>query len=195
MNNIDKLLEKYKNIEGERFFAELFNRNEYKATREIYDVVLDIGACAGEFAAYIYDISKTIYAIEPHSGHYKELEDNIKEFELSKIKPYKLALSNQNGLGRLSLGGRGSHRLGIDGEETETKTLATFMKENNINHVDLLKIDIEGGENSVFNSDDFKEVVDKIDFIIGEHLSGLVEKLQNYGFKVSIDGVNYIFKR
>lgn len=195
MSNIDKLLEKYKNIEGERFFAELYNKEEYKVTREVYDVVLDIGACAGEFSAYIYDWSKTIYAIEPHSGHYKELEDNIKEFELSKIKPFKLALSNQNGVGKLVLGDRGSHKLGIAGEEIETKTLATFIKDNNIEHIDLLKIDIENGENDVFNSEDFKEIVDRIDFIIGEHLDGVRILLEGYGFKYSRDRANLIFKR
>lgn len=195
---VTDLLEKYEKIEGERFFAELFGNNEYEEVTKVKaNIILDIGACAGEFSAYIYDKAKTIYALEPYSEHFKELEENIKEFELTKIKPFRLALSNKNETGKLLIGVRGGHKLG-DGEETEEvpiKTLATFMEENNIEHVDVLKIDIEGGEDAVFQSDDFYKVADKIAIITGEHLQGVKDHLIKLGFEYVEGNPNSIYKK
>lgn len=197
MKKIKKLLEKYKKIEGERFFEELFTNREYKLVRKVKsDIVVDVGACAGEFSAYIYDKAKVIYAIEPYSQHFEELTGNIKEFNLTKIKPFNLALSNENGEGNLILKDRGGHMLSKgNGERVKTKTLATFMKENKIKRIDILKIDIEGGENEVFNSDDFKEIAGRVKFIIGEHLGGVDGLLKSLGYKKKQDRLNSIYKR
>lgn len=194
---IDKLLEKYKKIKDERFFKELFEGEEYKPCLDIKaDVVLDIGALAGEFSAYIYNKAKVIYAIEPHPKYYEELSTNIKEFGLNKIKPFNLALSDYNGEGKLRIGGRGGSALANDGTETvKVLTLSTFIKENNIKHIDLLKIDIEGGEEKVFSAKDFAEISDRIDFIIGEHIGDNFEPLLKQGFKYSTYQNNQIYKR
>ena len=195
MEGITGLLEKYKKIGGERFFAELFTNNEYLLARKVKaDVVVDVGACAGEFSAYIYEQAGIIYSIEPYSEHYKELEANIQEFNLTKIKPFNLALFSENGERKLAIGARGSHRLATEGTEVvKTKTIKTFLEENNIDHVDILKIDIEGGENEVFNID-FAKIAGKFSFIIGEHLAGTPEQnLLNCGFRKIQDGSNQIF--
>lgn len=197
---IDKLLEKYKQIPQERFFEDVFKGNEYiDALGRKSDIVLDIGACAGEFSAYIYPKATKIYAIEPFSEYYKELTDNIKEFNLDKIIPFKLAIGDYNGVGKLASDrSRGGNKLEDNPdlfEEVIVKTLAQFIKDEHIERVDVLKIDIEGLEKKVFNSPDFIEVVDRIDYIIGEHLGEVIELLKSYGFSQSADGVNYIFKK
>lgn len=199
MSNIQGLLEKYKAIKDERFFADVFDNEEYKLVKnKKYGTVLDIGACAGEFSAYIYDDAEKIYALEPFPPHFKELEDNVREFQLDKIKPFKLALGSSNGEAKLStLEDRGSNRLLSEDEPrnsimVQTKTLATFMKDEGIDHVDLLKIDIEGGENVVF-SGDFDSVKDKIDYIVGEHLP---DNLREYGFvEKVVYRANRLFER
>lgn len=186
---IQKLLEKYKDIPEERFFKELFEKNEYESVLDRKaDIVVDVGACAGEFSAYIYDKAKTIYAIEPYSKAYKELENNIKEFGLTKIKPFRVALSDYVGTGELANDvARGANTMVDIHGETEkvpVTTLATFMKEQAIDHIDILKIDIEGAEFLVFGSEDFKDVASKIRFIIGEHMYGLPgETLKGLGFQ------------
>lgn len=204
MSNIQGLLDKYLNDGAERFFHDVFEKQEYAPARnQKADVVLDIGALAGEFSAYIYDQAEKIYAIEPYGEHYKELISNIKEFGLKKIKPFRLALSNYNGKGYMIGGSRGGNVLinesGSDKtEKVKVKTLATFMKDNNIKHVNILKIDVEAAENLIFRSDDFKKVAKKIDFIIGEHLGGLQSLFKNFGFKVneySESPNNIYFKR
>ena len=189
MANIKGLLDKYSKIENERFFREVTINGEYEPSiNKKADIVVDVGACAGEFGAYIYEKAGIIYSLEPYSGHYKELEQNVKEFELTKIKPYKLALSNYNGEGTLTIGGRGGSRLvlgeGSDKtEKVQVKTLAAFMKDEGIDHIDLLKIDIERGEDEVFTALDFKNVADKISFIIGEHAGNIVsDALRLNGF-------------
>lgn len=204
MANIKGLLAKYKQIPDERFFKNIFEEEEYKAVLSLKaDIVIDIGALAGEFSAYIYPRAKIIYAIEPHSKHYQELTENIKEFDLPKIKPFNLAISNHNNTAELAILSRGGNTLQpTNGEEkiatevVQCKTLATFMKEQKIDHVDLLKIDIEAHEISVFNSPDFKDVAEKIDCIIGEHVdNGVIQVLKDFGFKNRIEGGNYIFER
>mgnify|MGYP001603284396 CR=1 FL=1 len=189
MANIKGLLDKYSKVENERFFQEVVIGKEYEAAiNKKADIVIDVGACAGEFGAYIYEKAGIIYAIEPYSEHYQELEANISEFNLSKIKPYKLALSNYNGRGTLVIGSRGAHRLVIgEGsdktEKVQVSTLASFMKNVGIDHIDILKIDIENGEGNVFTALDFKDVADKISFIIGEHLGNIMsDALRKNGF-------------
>ena len=49
MADIKGLLNKYANVPGERFFGDVFNNKEYKATLKIKtDVVIDVVALAGE---------------------------------------------------------------------------------------------------------------------------------------------------
>ena len=198
-NNIQKLRAKYKKIPGERFFADVFKNKEYKAARGVNgDVIIDVGALAGEFSAYMYDKAKIIYAIEPFSVYFKELTDNIKEFDLTKIKPFKLALSDHNGEGNLNIKEtRGAAKLTEedDGEKVQTQTLASFIKKNNIDHINILKIDVEGEEDKIFKSPDFKEIADRIDFIIGEHLSSVVGVFVDLGFKQTDAEGNAVFKR
>ena len=192
MVNIKGLLDKYSKIENERFFNEVYVKKEYEAAiNKKADVVVDVGACAGEFGAYIYDKAGVIYALEPYSEHFAELESNVSEFNLTKIKPYKLALSNYDGIGTLVIGGRGAHRLVIgEGsdktEKVQVSTLACFMKNVEIDHIDILKIDIENGEGNVFTAPDFESIANKISFIIGEHAGdGIPDILRKLGFNFS----------
>lgn len=186
MSKIQALRDKYEKIDDERFFKEVFVDEEYKSALDIKaDVVVDVGALAGEFCAYIYPKAKVIYAIEPFPDHYKELVENIQEFNLTKIKPFNIALSDTNDFQSLKTNkARGGHNLspGEDENLVQTKTLAVFMQEQNIKHIDILKIDIEGGEQYVFGSEDFADVADKISFIIGEHLEGQRDRLKSFGF-------------
>lgn len=197
MADIQGLLDKYSKIKDERFFGELFREEEYKPVLDLKDaVMIDIGALAGEFCAYAYDSARVIYAIEPLNENYQELEGNVKEFKLDRVKPYNLALSNNNGTGYLTTDStRGGNKLAESGQEVQTRTLAQFMKDEGIDRVDVLKIDIEDGEDAVFKSSDFKDVVGKIQMIIGEHLGGFQEYFKSQGFDVITHRNNLVFKR
>ena len=174
--NKRQLLEKYK---GERFFKEVYVDGMYAPVLlEKLDVVLDVGALAGEFSTWIHNRAGVVYAFEPQPEAFKELEENIEDFP--KVKAFKLAIGGENGTKKLYKDTRGGHSLlgqKDDFEEVECKTLATVMKENNIDQVDVLKIDVENGEMEVFSAPDFAEIASKINFIIGEHMNGVVESL------------------
>ena len=47
-------------------------------------------------------------------------------------------------------------------------TIEEFFKENKIEHIDVMKIDVEGAEYIIFADNSFKNIANKIDFIIGE---------------------------
>ena len=172
----------------DRFYREVFVEHEYKrAKRGSLKTVIDAGACGGEFSYWMYHTAEKIYAIEPEPTSFKEINDFVTKHNLYKIIPCNLALSDKNGFDDLVVGSRGSHTLGYHPTaniKVKTQTLATFMKEHNIEQVDVLKIDIEDGELRVFGSVDFPEVADKIKFIIGEHHVG-DEFLKENGFKIT----------
>lgn len=197
-NDITGLLEKYLRVPGERFFAELYETNEYLPARTANPkIVIDVGACAGEFCAYVYEQAETIYAIEPY--HFKELSDNVRDFGLEKIKAFNIAISGSNGKRNFTTDEpRGGNFLTTHatGMEVETQTLSCFMKSQGITHVDVLKIDIEGGEEEVFNAPDFQEVVQSIDMIIGEHINlHTGEMLNHAGFTAYAHKFNTVYYR
>ena len=185
MTWLDELRIRY---ESDRFFDEVFKMGIYKPAHDLgqVDVVLDVGACAGEFSFYIHDNAKRIYALEPDPVEYGELARNIEEFGLTKIKPFKMALFNTNEDTYLQLKGRGGHvtlpEYAQASIKTQTRTLNTFLKENNIEKVDILKIDVEQAEDAIFSAPDAGEALAKVKFICGEH--GELDILREHGFKV-----------
>lgn len=192
MNYTDYIL-KY---QEDRFFNEVFSDNIYNLSL----TVVDVGALAGEFSFWIAPFAKQVYAIEPNSSHFKELESNISDFGFKNVIPYNIGLSDNDGEDSLNLLGRGAGDLakhqgsGNDREVVIIKTLPTFMTENSIDHIDIFKIDIEGGEENVFAG--MGDALSKIDLIIGEHLEGLKPMLFSRNF-IMEKGTehNLIFKR
>ena len=71
------------------------------------------------------------------------------------------------------------------------------MKDEKIDNVDILKIDIENGETDVFTAEDFtEEVARKINFMIGEHSNSQVsDTLRKYGFHFVDTPGGWIAKR
>ena len=198
MSWLTKLRKKYEN---DRFFNEVFIGKIYKDAYELgeVDTVLDVGACAGEFSFYIYDHAKRIYALEPEVREYVELIDNIDDYNLTKIKPFNLALSDTNDNVYLKVGERGAHFIFKD-KDTEgelpsvpSRTLNTFLEKEGIESVDILKIDIENGEDKVFSAHDIDKAMKKIKFICGEH--GNLDLITKHGFMVEQTGHGWIAKR
>ena len=57
---------------------------------------------------------------------------------------------------------------GDDSETVETWTLSTLFEKAGVEHVDFMKLDIEGAEFEVLGGDHLKKHAHKIDLIIGE---------------------------
>ncbi len=193
---LEEIRTKYKD---DRFFKEVFETKIYDPVEFTRNkVIVDVGALAGEFSLWMKDNAERIYAIEPDPEQYNELEENVQSFK--SIKAFNFALSDHQGVETLfpSHDRRGGYSIidnDVAGKEVPCMTLAHFMKVNNIAEIDVLKIDIENGEDKVFNAPDFKEVASKIKVIIGEHLDGVGPMLEGLGFTAEDYPNGRIFRR
>ncbi len=120
-------------------------------------VVLDLGANKGAFAKAIHSIQPCeVHSVEPS----KEMFDEL--MKIDNIRKYNTAISSTSGKVRFVIrensetsslaAGKAS---GLQNEkivEVESLTFNDFLVQNGINKIDLLKIDIEGAENDLFDS-------------------------------------------
>lgn len=120
-------------------------------------LVIDLGANVGQFSEEISrEFNCRCYAIEAVPAVYSQIPEN------HLIKKFNFAISDQNNPIDLYLSGnREAHSVskeaasvyGLQGSiSVEGITLDTFLKNDKIELVDVLKIDIEGAEEALFNS-------------------------------------------
>jgi len=119
--------------------------------------IIDVGANAGYSAVYFAHKfpSATVVAIEPDPGNFDLLVHHADSYP--NIEPLRAALWTADGTVDLVDPGRGSWGLRAD-DETEAVevtqvpaiTMNTLLDRFGIGRVDLLKVDIEGGEKKVF---------------------------------------------
>lgn len=153
---------------------EIFKQETYKLGRRKKEAVyLDVGGNIGSATRYFYPYAKQIYTIEPNPDIYKALVENTKN--LPNVKTFNLAIGHRNGNDYMysNSGSKLPQSFYGNGESTlanrvKVMALDEFLEENNINHVDVMKIDVESAEYIIFPSESFKRASEKIDFIIGE---------------------------
>jgi FkbM family methyltransferase len=167
--------EEFKNLMVEMFEQNVYGAGVDKDRKDM--VIVDAGAYIGDSAFYFYPYAKKIYAIEPGKEAFEILNANIKVNKIEdKVETFNFALANTNGKRHL-------YRTSADTEvgvtlipftadkggfEVDCQTIEKFFEDNKIEHVDLLKMDIEGAEYEIFESEGFGKVADKIDKIIIE---------------------------
>ena len=78
-------------------------------------------------------------------------------------------------------------------ETVSATTLPILFKDFNIDHVDFMKLDVEGSETEIICSSSFKEVAPKIDSMLierhawsGRHENQIMDALKENGFEVGI---------
>lgn len=158
--------------------------------------MLDIGAYNGDtdIALYYHGIHpKNTFAFEPTINNVRKLKENLEILGDASIIPVQLGLSNRKGLVKI-LNNTSASQIHENGdEEIEITTIDSFVKENDIQKVSLVKMDIEGEEMKALqggietikrdrpvvsvaiyhNPNDFFEIK-----------PWLEEHLQNYSFKI-----------
>lgn len=184
---------------------EIFKKEVYKlGLRKKDSIFIDLGANVGNTSRYFYDYAKEIYSIEANPNIYGALVENTKE--LPKVKTFNYAISATEGMDYMYSNKGGTVPQTFWGDEESVYSVQVnlmpihkFMKDNSINHVDVLKIDVEGSEYLILPSTSFAKVADKIDFIIGEshYLNNggfpqvIPEILKEYGFKTEFIDVGF----
>jgi FkbM family methyltransferase len=119
--------------------------------------VIDVGANVGLFSLHILPKASKIYCVEPTDSHFEVLESIATKFGSDKFILNKIALNNYDGTCSFQINESNTTENKIVQTESENKvkclTLKSFLESNNINEVDFLKIDIEGGETEIFMND------------------------------------------
>tara|TARA_R110000803_G_scaffold31076_3_gene69661 strand:+ start:1543 stop:4185 length:2643 start_codon:yes stop_codon:yes gene_type:complete len=173
---------------------EFFEENQYEKYVKVKegDVVVDIGASIGPFLYTIKDRNPSnVIAVEPFSSYHPLLLENKQG--LSNLKLYKNAIGIlDNEVINLE--------WSSEKEQVTTITFPTIIKENNLKYIDFLKLDCEGGEYHIFNSDNIDYLKNNVGYIVGEfHLNtpsmkdsfiSTYKLLNKHGINFKIESVN-----
>lgn len=172
----------------DRYLDEVLEKKEYSFLN-YYPTIIDIGANIGTFSLSMYEYADKIFAIEPAEKNIDCLKQTIADNNLTKIIPIKMAISDRSYIQTMVRNGdpgMGGWRLDKNGDyPVDTRTLLDFMNSQNIEYVDLVKIDVEGEEENILKAPFFPK--DRIGTIIGEWHMGrdkiVKDLLEWYGFK------------
>ncbi len=161
--------------------------------------VIDCGSNTGITVQYFSKYAKTVYALEPSPDHYATLKQMVEFNKITNVKMFPFAMANTVGTMPFyhnknvtmdSLDPQ-VHDNSKPQDQVPTVTIQSLMVSENIDHVDLLKMDIEGAEFDVIGGKPFAEVTDKIDTVVVElhswahrNYDQMRTTLMDYGYKV-----------
>lgn len=160
------------------------------------EVIFDVGAHSGFLTIYAKTFmpNAIVYLFEPEPSNFKNLEKNLALNSLDhdlKIKTYNFGLSDitqevnfyrDSSSANSSLFKRKDSSISI---KVHLKSFVNFLDENKIKSIDLLKIDVEGGEYDLLLKLDPKRFKDigklfiEIHKIEDKNRVGLVDLLKN----------------
>jgi FkbM family methyltransferase len=133
----------------------IFCAREYGIPADARTIV-DLGANIGVFSLFAAERQPAaqIIAVEPFPSTFDRLQRMIAENELSeRITPVRAAVQSCNGAAYMNAQAGGhSYARRIVGQTAEgsiavpAMTVQSLLEQQHLDHVDLLKVDIEGGE-------------------------------------------------
>jgi len=134
-------------------------------------VIIEAGAYCGDqtvYAAKVWPSSQLIVAFEPNPLGFAELQRKVDTDKLSQVKTYNLALHSYNGIAHLHLcrGQNGNDRSKehessllppssqCQGPQIEVPCviLDDWCQQNRVDHIDILRLELEGLELEVLRS-------------------------------------------
>jgi FkbM family methyltransferase len=158
-------------------------------------IIVDAGAHIGMASLFFLQHYKTasVYSIEPDSSNVRLLRKNLSaEIAGRQVTVIPCAISEKEGTALLDNSGwsynsklKESSHLSVEGEYVTVRTMESIIREYNINHIDLLKIDIEGSESGLFaNKPDWLKLVEILMIEIhSEDIKNTIRTtLLSYGF-------------
>jgi FkbM family methyltransferase len=158
--------------------------------------IIDGGANIGLSVIYFKTLypNSSITAFEPDSSVFKVLENNVRNFELKNITLVQKALWKEDRvLEFMAEGADGGRVVEIEKSRSIIKVDATRLRPYLEEHVDFLKLDIEGAETEVI--EDCQDLLGNVDNLFVEYhsfvnqpqtLDRLVGILANAGFRLHI---------
>lgn len=160
-------------------FEDLFSYKE--------SIVFDVGAAVGATSRIFCKDAKIVYSFEPNLENFNTLKDIIYLERITNIKPFNVAVSNQNSV--LKFHNRESHGVHSLGKHPKGKVLKTTeiqsirlddFYQNNFHNgetIGLLKIDTEGFEYEVLKGSENLLKIKAIKCILFEHSKSILNSL------------------
>ena len=171
---------------------EIIHEQVYRFWRDVKenDIVVDIGASVGPFVCSILpNKPRKVYCVEPSKTLLKSLAKNCVEY-LMDYTDNPLVYTNHaiidESIDEVNIFGHSRDFTGI--------TFNEFIKNYNLQKVNFLKIDCEGGEYNVFKDENMDFLLHNVEFIAMEtHLnySGCREKFKNFRDKYLVQFDNF----
>jgi hypothetical protein len=116
------------------------------------DIVLDVGASVGPFTySILHKKPKHVFCFEPSEREFKTLVRNTLGFPVTHINK---GISNVNSI--------------VMNDQMESITFSKFVDLYNIDKIDFLKTDCEGGEFDIFNIENLHWIKNNVKKIVGE---------------------------
>ena len=139
------------------------------------DVVVDVGASVGPFLWQIAPARPAqVYCLEPEPDLYRTLQRNASRLDVP-VTLLNQAMADRSGTAMVSGlfdPSRTDMTDGRDAQATPSITFLGLIAQHNIDHIDFLKTDCEGGEYEIFSDQNFEWVTKNVRKIAGEfHLN------------------------
>lgn len=191
-------------ISGELYWA------KYVLNNYSIDLIFDIGAHKGDYTKIYRDLGYKglVYLSEPHPETYKVLSQKMKDSDMNHC--LNIGFSDKEGTQLIYDQDMSSNKSGsphatiyadvitdmhkyntIQSTEVFLTTLDSFVKNNNIDKISLLKIDTEGNEFPILKGAERLLKEKKIDFIQIEF--GEMNVASRYFFKDFYDLLNHSY--
>ncbi len=172
------------------------------------DVVIEAGANIGSETLLISRIvggTGYVYAFEPNPYTFERLGINISINELSNVSIHDIAMGESNGEISFNIYPKNFCNPGMSSKYMETSqtkkitvaqnTLDTFIREKNIEKVDLIKMDIQGAEMDMIQGADetikrFMPTIFTEAYDLYNDVKAFYGILSGYGYKIYHIGTN-----
>ncbi len=171
------------------------------------DVVVDIGGNIGDFTVYAAKkaVNGKVYVFEPSPENFRQLNKNISLNKLKNVYAYEEGMSGSKGIQYLYLNGFTTHttspeiakfeHLNMGSIAIKVRTIEEVFKDFNLQKINFLKIDCEGGEYEILfniNRNTF-EKIEKIAMEVHLHpvykFKDMIDFLNKVGYKVNYDKI------
>lgn len=161
--------------------------------------IVDAGFNIGLFSLYASRFAKQIYAFEPAKETYEIGLRNLKDNHIQNVKLFQKAIGIKDGKTSFFHNTNTTMNSAMAvvasepnaHEEVEMIRFDTFVKQEEIEKIDFLKLDIEGSEGEVLGHSSFEKIAPIVDALVVEYHSWsgynpqqLVSTLRDYGFLV-----------
>lgn len=122
--------------------------SKYNSFLELTEgVVFDLGAYDGKWGKHVASNAKLrIFSFEPVLDFFREAKELCKNY--TNVRLFNFGLGKKDSLEAMFINKDGSS-LFINGNKHETveiRDFVSFLEEENVQHINLMKINIEGGE-------------------------------------------------